>query len=113
MKNATCSVWARAAFVAATVFSLTARAATWSGAGDGSSWGDPANWGGALPGASEAVSIATGSSALTINLGATDRECAAITVTGVLYFITSCFIPETKGKSLDELENLFEKKAKN
>ena len=34
-------------------------------------------------------------------------------VNGVLYFITSCFIPETKGKSLDELENLFEKKAKN
>ena len=34
-------------------------------------------------------------------------------VNGVLYFVTSCFIPETKGKSLDELENLFEKKAKN
>ena len=63
-------------------FALAAGAATWSGAGDGTSWGDPANWGGALPGASEAVSIATGSSALTINLGATDRECAAITVTG-------------------------------
>ena len=29
---------------------------------------------------------------------------------GVLYFITALFIPETKGKSLDELENLFEKR---
>ena len=32
-------------------------------------------------------------------------------VNGVLYFITACFIPETKGKSLDELENLFEKRC--
>jgi len=29
-------------------------------------------------------------------------------VNGVFYFITSCFIPETKGKSLEELEHLFE-----
>ena len=33
-------------------------------------------------------------------------------VNGVLYFVTSCFIPETKGKSLEELETLFEKKTK-
>ena len=30
---------------------------------------------------------------------------------GVLYFITVCFIPETKGKSLEELEHLFELKT--
>ena len=28
-------------------------------------------------------------------------------VNGVLYFVTACFIPETKGKSLEELEHLF------
>jgi hypothetical protein len=27
----------------------------------------------------------------------------------VLYFITACFIPETKGKKLEELEHLFDK----
>ena len=31
-------------------------------------------------------------------------------VNGVLYFITALFIPETKGKSLEELETLFERK---
>jgi hypothetical protein len=31
-------------------------------------------------------------------------------VNGVLYFITVCFIPETKGKKLEELEHLFDKK---
>ena len=61
---------------------LAASAATWTGGGDGASWGDPNNWGGSIPGASEAVSITTGASALTINLGATDRECGAITVNG-------------------------------
>ena len=30
---------------------------------------------------------------------------------GVLYFITACLIPETKGKTLEELETLFEKKG--
>ena len=29
---------------------------------------------------------------------------------GILYFITAFFIPETKGKSLEELEHLFERK---
>ena len=61
---------------------VAASAATWTGGGDGASWGDPNNWGGSIPGASEAVSITTGASALTINLGATDRECGAITVDG-------------------------------
>ena len=32
-------------------------------------------------------------------------------VNGVLYFVTVLFIPETKGKSLDELEHLFEEKS--
>ena len=31
---------------------------------------------------------------------------------GVIYFIVSLFIPETKGKSLEELETLFERKEK-
>ncbi len=30
---------------------------------------------------------------------------------GVLYFIVSCLIPETRGKSLEELESLFESRA--
>jgi len=31
---------------------------------------------------------------------------------GILYFIVSLFIPETKGKTLEELEHLFERKTK-
>ena len=64
----------------AVVFSATA--ATWTGGGDGTSWGDAQNWGGTAPGTTEAVSIDTGSSALTINLGSSDRECGAIAITG-------------------------------
>ena len=30
-------------------------------------------------------------------------------VTGIFYFITVLFIPETKGRSLEEIESLFEK----
>ena len=33
-------------------------------------------------------------------------------VNGVLYFVVSLFIPETKGKTLEELEHLFERKEK-
>ena len=33
-------------------------------------------------------------------------------INGVLYFITACFIPETKGKKLEELEHLFERNSK-
>ena len=29
---------------------------------------------------------------------------------GVIYFIVSLFIPETKGKTLEELEHLFDKR---
>jgi len=32
-------------------------------------------------------------------------------VNGALYFVTACFIPETKGKSLEELERLFERRS--
>jgi MFS family permease len=32
-------------------------------------------------------------------------------VNGALYFVVSCLIPETKGKSLDELEHLFDKRS--
>ena len=39
---------------------------------------------------------------------ACDEKAHRIAANGVLYFVTSCFIPETKGKSLEELERLFE-----
>ena len=80
-----CGRTGRAALPFAIIFAAAmsaASAATWTGGGDGTSWGDPQNWGGTAPGASEAVSITTGSSALTIDLGSTDRECGAITVDG-------------------------------
>ncbi len=32
---------------------LFVQAATWTGGGDGTSWSDPANWGGQLPGTAE------------------------------------------------------------
>jgi hypothetical protein len=32
-------------------FALATGAATWTGGGDGVRWNDPANWGGAVPGA--------------------------------------------------------------
>lgn len=32
-------------------------------------------------------------------------------VNGALYFVVSCLIPETKGKSLEELEHLFDKRS--
>ena len=32
-------------------------------------------------------------------------------VNAVLYFVVSCFIPETKGKSLEELDSLFDRKV--
>ena len=69
------------AYVAALVCACV-EAATWTGGGDGSSWGDPANWGGMLPTATEDVAIATGTGEKTINLGGTDREMGALTVTG-------------------------------
>ena len=36
--------------------------------------------------------------------------CFFFAANGVLYFIVSLFIPETKGKSLEELEHLFDRK---
>ena len=33
-------------------------------------------------------------------------------VNGVIYFIVACFIPETKGKSLEELETLFDRRQR-
>ena len=102
MENTVCASWRRscrfACLLASAIMSFVVVGATWTGGGDGTSWGDALNWDGALPGATEAVGIDTGSAALTIDLGSTDRECGAITVTGTanlpslpLRFLKSAF----------------------
>lgn len=58
------------------------QAATWTGAGDGTSWGDPANWGGTLPSAGEEVVITTAEDDLEIALGTVDREVGNLVVDG-------------------------------
>ncbi len=57
------------------------QAATWTGGGDGSTWGDPANWGGSMPGATDAVQIPL-MEEKEINLGAHDRVIGDLTVDG-------------------------------